>query len=312
MIDDVRIDFSPQSLIAMNVILAFMMFGVSMHLSPQDFRRVIRSPRAPVIGLAAQFLLLPFATWLLTLLLRPHPSLALGMILVSACPGGNFSNIMTFMARGNLAVSVSMTAVSSLLAAVMTPLNFSLYAWLNPSTRQVMQDVHLQPWQMVALVTAVIGVPLVAGMTCGQLFPGFRRRSETPMRRISLTIFLGFVGLAFSKNWDLFLEYGLLLAFLVILHNALALGLGYFLAWLFREPEADRRAITLEIGIQNSGLGLTLLFTFMPQLGGAVLITAFWGIWHLISGLIVAGWWGRHPASACPAPAPVAEGTADG
>lgn len=297
MIDDVQLNFSPGSLLALNIILAVMMFGVSLSLSPQDFRRIAKSPQAPLLGLAAQFVLLPFLTCLLTILLQPHPSLALGMILVSACPGGNFSNIITFMARGNLAVSVSMTAVSSVLAVVMTPFNFSFYAWLNPATHQVMTDIKLDPMHMVGLILVVVGVPLGAGMFCGQRFPVLRDRSETIMRRISLLVFLAFVGLAFGKNWDLFIEYAGELVFLVIVHNLMALSLGGGLAALFRQPEADRRAITLEIGIQNSGLGLTLLFTFMSQLGGAILITAFWGVWHLVSGLLIAGYWGRHPVA---------------
>ncbi len=297
MIDDVQLNFSPGSLVTLNIILALMMFGVSLSLSPQDFRRIAKSPQAPLLGLTAQFALLPFLTYLLTMLLKPHPTLALGMILVSACPGGNFSNIITFMARGNLAVSVSMTAVSSVLAVVMTPFNFSFYAWLNPATHQVMSDIQLDPWHMVGLVLVVVGVPLVAGMFCGQRFPVLRDRSETIMRRISLLVFLAFVGLAFGKNWDLFIEYAGGLAFLVIVHNLMALSLGGGLAALFRQPEADRRAITLEIGIQNSGLGLTLLFTFMSQLGGAILITAFWGVWHLVSGLLIASYWGRRPVA---------------
>ena len=295
MIDDVQLDFSPGSLVALNVILAVMMFGVSLSLTVQDFKRIARSPQAPVLGLAAQFLLLPFLTYVLTRVLQPHPSLALGMILVSACPGGNFSNIITFMARGNLAVSVSMTAVSSVLAVVMTPFNFAFYAWLNPDTNKVMTDVALDPWQMVGLVLAVIGLPLVLGMACGQRFPTMRERSETVMRRVSLVVFLAFVGMAFSRNWDLFVQYSGTLVMLVVIHNLMALSVGYSLASIFRQPPADRRAITLEIGIQNSGLGLTLLFTFMSQLGGAILITAFWGVWHLVSGLLIAAYWGRRP-----------------
>jgi len=295
--DDVQLNFSPGSLVTLNIILAVMMFGVSLSLSPQDFKRIVKSPQAPLIGLAAQFLLLPFLTYLLTLVLQPHPSLALGMILVSACPGGTFSNIITFMARGNLAVSVSMTAVASVLAVVMTPFNFAFYAWLNPVTSKVMNEIRLDPWHMVGLVFAVVGVPLVAGMFCGQRFPAIRDRSETIMRRVSLVVFLGFVGLAFSRNWDLFVQHAGGLAVLVIVHNLMALGLGNRLATLCRQPEVDRRAITLEIGIQNSGLGLTLLFTFMPQLGGAILITAFWGVWHLVSGLLIAGYWGCRPIS---------------
>ena len=295
MLDDAQLDFSQNSLIALNVILALMMFGVSLSLRPADFVRIIKSPTAPAIGLIAQCLLLPFLTYLLTLILKPHPSLALGMMLVAACPGGNFSNIMAFIARANLAVSVSMTAVSSTLAILLTPLLFSFYAWLNPATREVMTRIELNPLNMIALVLMVIGLPILLGMTVGSRFPKLVERSEGVMRKVSLAIFLGFVALAFSKNWDLFLSHFDQLFVLVVIHNSLALVLGFALATLFRQPPADRRAITLEVGIQNSGLGLTLLFTFMPQLGGAILIAGFWGIWHLVSGLALATFWGRRP-----------------
>ncbi len=295
MMDDVKLEFSGNSLVVLNVILALMMFGVSLGLKPADFKRIIRYPQAPAIGLLAQCFLLPFFTFLLTLVLRPDPSLALGMMLVSACPGGNFSNVMTFIARGNLAVSVSMTAVASLLAVISTPTLFSFYAQLNPETADLVTRVNLEPLNMMGLVLLVIGIPILGGMICGDRFPGLKTKSEGVMRYISLLILLGFVALAFSKNWDLFVAHWEKLVSLVVLHNLMALLLGFSLATLFRQSEADRRAITLEVGIQNSGLGLTLLFTFMPQLGGAILITAFWGVWHLVSGLLVASYWGRHP-----------------
>lgn len=297
MLDDVQLEFSPTSLVVLNGILAVMMFGVSLGLRRADFTRIVRAPQAPGIGLLAQCVLLPLMTFLLTLVLRPHPSLALGMILVAACPGGNFSNIMTFIARGNLAVSVSMTAVVSLLAVVTTPVLFAFYAGLTPETAALVTQIRLQPLQMMGLVLLVVAVPIVAGMYCGSRFPRLKDRSEGVMRVVSLGIFFTFVVIAFSKNWELFLAHYDRLMALVVIHNLLALVLGYALARLFRQPPADRRAITLEVGIQNSGLGLTLLFTFMPQLGGAILITAFWGVWHLVSGLALATYWSRRVIS---------------
>ncbi len=178
MIDDVQLEFSRNSLIALNAILAMMMFGISLSLRGEDFKRIIRSPQAPAIGLIAQCLLLPFLTYLLTLILKPDPSLALGMILVAACPGGNFSNIMTFIARGTLAVSVSMTAVASLLAVVSTPTLFAFYAWLNPATAELMTEVQIQPLNMIALVLVVIGIPILSGMYCGGRFPWLKEKSE--------------------------------------------------------------------------------------------------------------------------------------
>ena len=291
--DNVMIDFNPASLLLLNGILALMMFGVSLTLRLDDFRRVIREPAAPVIGLVAQFLLLPALTCLVTWWLRVDPSLALGMILVASCPGGSFSNVMTWLGRANVAVSVSMTAVSSLAAIVLMPLNFGFYGWLNPYTRQLLVDISIDPVQLLLLVVAVLGVPLVVGMTVGQRYPALARRSEKPLRVFSLLVLLGFAGIAFGNNLALFVDHFHTFFWLVVGHNILALLTGNLAARAARLPVADRRAVTMEVGIQNSGLGLVVLFTFFPQAGGMMMITAFWGVWHLVSGLALATIWSR-------------------
>lgn len=295
MLDQVRIQFDPSSLDLLNALLALMMFGAALSVKTADFRYILRSPKAPLIGLLCQFVLLPAATWVLTRVLDLDPSLALGMILVAACPGGSFSNIMTWLSRGHLATSVSMTTVSSLAALVMTPLNFTFYASLNPETRAIVEAISVEPWQMMRLLALVLVLPIIAGMTVGQRFPQFARRADKPFRWVSLAIFLVFVTIAFSKNGALFMEHALSFAGLVILHNAVALALGWTAGSLARLPDDQRRAVTLEVGIQNSGLGLIILFSFYPELGGMMLITAFWGVWHLVSGLLMSGFWSRRP-----------------
>ncbi len=261
--------FSSENLLILNVILAFMMFGVSLSLTGEDFRRVLKRPDAPIVGLLAQFVLLPAATCLTTWFFEVDPEMALGMILVASCPGGSFSNIMTWLARANVAVSVSMTAVSSLAAMVMTPFNFALYGWLNPHTRSMLTDIQLDSMNILILVALVLGLPLLVGMMTG------------------------FVGVAFGNNMEVFLATADRIVILVVLQNLLALGMGAFAGGLTGLPRQDRRAITMEVGIQNSGLGLAILFTFFPQASGMILIAAFWGVWHLISGLLLAWWWSR-------------------
>ncbi len=289
------LQFDPTSLVVMNLIMACMMFGVSLSLRLEDFRRIAMAPIAPLAGLVAQFLLLPLATCLFTWALAIDPELALGMMLVAACPGGSFSNIMTWLARGNVAVSVSMTAVSSLAATVLTPLNFALYGWLNPHTREYLTQISLEPGGVLLLVLLVLALPLVLGMTTGRKLPELVARSEKPLRIASLLVFLGFVAIAFSNNFGLFVERFHSFFWLVVAHNFLALGLGYGMGRLLRLPVADRRAVTMEVGIQNSGLGLVILFTFFPEAGGMMLITAFWGVWHLVSGLTLSQVWARIP-----------------
>ncbi len=286
-------EFDPASLILLNVIMACMMFGVSLSLRLEDFKRIAMAPIAPLAGLFAQFLLLPLATCLFTWALEIDPELALGMILVASCPGGSFSNIMTWLARGNVAVSVSMTAVSSLAATVLTPLNFAFYGWLNPHTREYLTQITLEPGGILLLVLLVLALPLVLGMVTGRKLPGLVTRSEKPLRIISLLVFLGFVAIAFSNNFDLFLERFHSFFWLVVAHNLMALSLGYGMGVLLKLPVADRRAVTMEVGIQNSGLGLVILFTFFPEAGGMMLITAFWGVWHLVSGITLSQIWAR-------------------
>lgn len=291
----IPIQFDPASLVFLNAILACLMFAASLTLKSIDFKRILLAPRAPIAGLFAQFLLLPAATCLATWALQIEPELALGMILVASCPGGAFSNVMTWLARGNVAVSVSMTAVSSLAATVLTPLNFAFYGWLNPYTREYLTEIAVDPTGILLLVLLVLGLPILLGMWAGKRFPTFTARSEKPLRIVALLIFLGFVGIAFSSNFDLFIERFHTFFWLVVAHNLLALSLGALIGYLLRLPVADRRAVTLEVGIQNSGLGLVILFTFMPGAGGMMLITAFWGVWHLVSGLTLANIWARMP-----------------
>ncbi|WP_420230560.1 bile acid:sodium symporter family protein [Psychrobacter sp. ER1] len=198
--------FEPRSLILLNLILALMMFGVSLSLRLEDFERVVLSPIAPIAGLFAQFFLLPLATCLFTWALNIDPELALGMILVASCPGGSFSNIMTWLARGNVAVSVSMTAVSSLAAAILTPVNFAFYGWLNPYTREYLTKITIEPSSILILVLLVLALPLVLGMVTGRSLPDLVVRIQKPLRIFSLLVLMAFVAIAFSSNFALFLE----------------------------------------------------------------------------------------------------------
>ncbi|MBC9251277.1 bile acid:sodium symporter [Pseudomonas alcaligenes] len=302
----VNLEFSPTAMIALNAIIALMMFGVSLELRADDFSRILRAPKAPLIGLLVQFVLLPASTCLLTMLLPIEPSLALGMLLVSTCPSGTFSNIMTWLGRGNVAVSASVTAVSSLSAGIFTPLNFALYAGLNPQTRPLLTAISVDPLELLAMVLLVLLLPMLAGMLLGKRRPQLARRLEKPLRHFSLLVLLAFVGGALSKNFSQFVEHFHLFFWLVVGLNAMALLLGYLCARLWRLPDADVRAVTLETGIHNSALGMALIFTFFPQAGGMLLIAAFWGCWQLFAGLVLALLWARRP------PAEAAGGLAQG
>lgn len=297
-LDQVRLNFNPQGLFVINAAIGLMMLGVALELKLDDFKRIFIAPKAPAIGLGAQFILLPAFTFLLTLILRPPPSIALGMILVAACPGGNLSNIITYLARGNCAVSVSMTAVSTLAAIIMTPFNISLWGGLNPNTADILEAVHLSPVDVFVTVFIILGIPLGVGMLISRSFPNLADRIRRPFKIFSLVFFIGIVAAALAVNWQNFLNVIGLVFFGVLVHNALALNLGYWTGRLFRLNERDSRAVSIEVGIQNSGLGLVLVFNFFGGLGGMAIIVAWWGIWHIIAGLIAAFVFSRRPLPA--------------
>jgi BASS family bile acid:Na+ symporter len=293
MMEGATMQFSSGDLLLLNLTIAAMMFGVSLQLKVADFTRLLTSPKAPVMGLIAQFMLLPALTCGITWLFDIDPELALGMILVASCPGGTFSNIMTWIGRGSVAVSVTMTAISSSVAVIMTPLNFAFYGWLNPSTRTILTDISVSPWQLLGLVVLVLAVPIALGMFVGRRYPRMALKSDKPMRIASLSVFLIFVALAFFKNRALLADAMTIVVPLVIAHNLMALSIGALSARAAKLSVPERRAVTMEVGIQNSGLGLTILFTFFPNSSGMILIAACWGIWHLISGLSLAYFWSR-------------------
>jgi len=287
-IDQVRLNFNPQGLLVINIAIAVMMLGVAIDLKAADFKRIIASPRAPVIGLLAQFVLLPAATFLLTLLVRPHPSMALGMILVAACPGGNLSNIMTHLARGNTAVSISMTAISSAAAVIMTPLNLAIWGSLNPHTAALQRQVSLSPLDVFATVFLILGIPLLVGQLVARRWPGVVERVRKPFKIFSLGFFVLIILGALAANWQNFVTYVGVVIIVVAIHNALALNLGYWSGRAVRLARRDCRAVCIEVGIQNSALGLVLTFNFFDGLGGMAILVAWWGVWHIIAGLTTA------------------------
>jgi bile acid:Na+ symporter, BASS family len=305
-VDAAQLNFNPTTLTILNVLIGLIMFGVALDIRVEDFRRIVRDPRGPAIGLGAQFLLLPALTFVLVGILTPAPSVALGMILVAACPGGNFSNFLTAYARGNAALSVSMTAVSTLLAIVMTPFNLQFWGSRTEGARDILTAVSLDPLDLVLTIVLILGVPLLLGMLTRERMPALAARLHRPMRIFSLTAFFAFIAFALIGNWTYFLQFIGIFAVVVALQNAMALGIGYSSATVARLPEYDRRAITLEVGIQNSALGLIIVFTFFDGLGGMAVIAAWWGVWHLIAGLALGTFWSRRPVPV-PSPAPSGE-----
>lgn len=294
-VDQVHLNFDPATLTLLNVLIGLIMFGVALDIRVADFKRVIRDPRGPLIGLLAQFILLPAMTFLLVLIIKPLPSIALGMMMVAACPGGNFSNFLAHHAKANSALSVTMTAISTALAIVMTPANLAWWGGLNPDTAAILREVDLDPFALLRTIAMILGIPLVAGMLVAAKKPALAARLRRPMKVFSLSAFALFIVGALIGNWQHFLQNVGYVAFAVALHNALGLALGYWSARGLGCHRYDARAISIEVGIQNSALALVLIFGFFDGLGGMAIIAAWWGVWHLISGLTVASYWSRRP-----------------
>ncbi|HOO10107.1 MAG TPA: bile acid:sodium symporter family protein, partial [Cyclobacteriaceae bacterium] len=258
-IDSAHLNFSQDSLWVLNLCLAIIMFGIAIDIRWKDFKKVFVAPKATLVGLILQFVLLPASTFLLVCAIRPSPSIALGMMLVAACPGGNISNFMTHLSKGNTALSVSLTSIGTLLAIVMTPLNLQLWASLYPPTAMILREVSLDLWDVFRTISIIIGIPLLLGMTLGNKYPHFASRVSKGAKPFSIIVFALFVVVAFANNVDAFLQFIHLVIVIVFFHNLLALLLGYQVARLFKLRTEDRKTLAIETGIQNSGLGLILI-----------------------------------------------------
>lgn len=269
----------------MAVALAGMMFSVALNLSVQNFRFLVNAPRPYLIGVIGQLLALPLMTLGLCALLEPAPSVAMGMILVSCCPGGNVSNMLVLLARGNIALSVSLTATSSLAAAFITPVAVLFWSGLYPPTSALLSSINFDALSFLIQTSIILALPLALGMISNRYAPRFSAAIRQPLVFLSSLSLLAIIIFGTLRYWDTFLALGVALIGLVALHNACAFGLGNALARLGGLRVVDRRALTYEVGIQNAGLGIVILLTQMQGLGGATIVAALWGSWHIVAGL---------------------------
>lgn len=290
-IDDIQINFDSDNLWVVNLTLSLIMFGVALDIKMSDFTNLLKSPKPVIVGIVSQFLLIPLVTFLMILIIKPYPSVALGMIMVAACPGGNISNFMTKLAGGNAALSVSLTAFASIAALVMTPLNFAIWGSFYEPTAEILTKVKVAPSEVARFVLLILGIPLIIGMIIKHYRPNFASKTSRFLRPISIIIFLLFIAGAFYKNLDIFLEHIHYVFLLVIAHNGILLLVGFYFAKLNKLSYLNQKTLSIETGIQNSGLGLLLVFSFFSGLGGMALFVAFWAIWDILSGLLIAFFW---------------------
>jgi BASS family bile acid:Na+ symporter len=294
-IDLVRVNLDETTLQLLNFCLMFLTFGIALDIRLDDFRQLILNPRKVLTGLFSQMILLPIYTLILIYMWQPPPSVALGMVLVAACPGGNVSNYTTHLAKGNTALSVTMTSLVTMASILTTPLIFWICARLIPGAQELLIRISLDPVKVFLAILQLIVAPLLAGLYLAHRFPNFIARVRRPVKVISMVIFLAIIVGALLGNIDNIRNHLGKVFFLVLLHNGIAYAIGYYFARATRLPERDARAIALETGIQNSGLGLILILSFFHGLGGMTLVAAWWGVWDLVSSFVLAMFWSKRP-----------------
>lgn len=292
-LDNIQIHFSPNGLLFLNICLGYILFGIALNLTIDDFKQIVKQPKTVFAGVFSQFIAFPLITFLLVLIWKPAAPLALGMFLVAACPGGNISNYITHLSKGNVALSITLTAMSTVLAIFFTPFNFSFYASKYAATNTLMQSIHLDFFDLLESVVVLLAIPLCLGMLVRHYFPLFTEKTKKFFSISSLIIFVGFLVIACSNNIDTFKLYFKQIIFLVFVHNLLGFTIGFTIAKLAKLDIATVKTITIETGIQNAGLGLILIFNFFGGMGAMALIAAWWGIWHIIAGLILASFFRR-------------------
>ena len=298
LIDGIDVTLNAGGMNTINIVLAFVMYGVALGIKPRMFVEVFKKPKSVLVGACSQIILLPLFTFLLALALGSSISwtMAMGMILVASCPGGNISNFISSLSKANVELSVSLTAISTALAILTTPFNFWFYGNLYMNLSNIAGEVpqlSIPLWDVFKTIFILLGIPLTLGILTAHYLPRIAEKLKKPMQIFSILFFIAMIVLSFMGNIDAFLKCIKYIFLIVLVHNLLALLLGYGASSAFRLNARDRRTITIETGIQNSGLGLVLLlgtsiFADFPPHGGTLVITAWWGIWHIVSGLVAA------------------------
>lgn len=294
-IDQAQFNFSPEVGLAVAVMVGFLVFAVALDLTWSHFRRVLRNPKAPVIGLLAQYVILPGFAFGVGLLMADTPSIALGVLLVACCPAGALSNYLTGVARGSVATSVSMTAISTMLCVVITPLLFAFWAALNPETKAVLEQIVIDPKRVVTVLLIMLVVPVAAGMILRAKRPETADRIRLWARRIASLVFAVVVAILLLSNVEVLVSFAKIALPPVLITFAVAVTLGWGLARVSGLMAADRRAVTLEVAFQNVALAIGLALAFFPSLAGVAITSILWGVVHLTLGFAIAAMWMRMP-----------------
>lgn len=282
--EPVSIHFSTGSLTALNICLAVIMFGVALDIKVEHFTQLLNQKKAVFTGLFAQFLLLPIFTVVLVSVLPISNGMALGMLLVACCPGGNVSNFFSQLARGHVALSVTLTAFSSLAAFIITPLNFLFCISLVPALSGELKSLEIDFLTLMINMVSILLIPLLLGMWVSANYISFSKKIASPIKILSMMMLTAFIVIAVVNNFDGFAANLASVFWIVLLHNGGTLLLSYYFSRMIGNTEAINRTVAIETGIQNSGLALILIFNYFDGNTAMAVVAAWWGVWHLISG----------------------------
>ena len=277
--------------LVLSVVLALMVFSVALELHVNDFKRVLEAPKSVMAGLIPQFILLPVGTWFATLWLDLPPNIEAAMILVASCPGGSLSNFVTHFGRGNTALSVSISAVASILALFLTPFNFAWMMASNPATSGWLKELSIDASSIWLSLLFLLAIPMVLGLAFSHRLPNVTQKIKKPLGNFALFALFAFIVLGLLRERQQLTLALLPTLGLVIAHNAFGLFTGWITSKAMRVPEVDKRAIMIEGGMQNSGLALGIIAVQFNSDLGMVVIASLWGIWHIVSGLACAFYW---------------------
>ena len=279
------------------IVLCVMVFSVSLDLKLADFTYVAKHPKAVIAGLLTQFVFLPWATLVLTLWLDLPPAVEAAMLLVACCPGGALSNVVTYFGKGNLALSLSISAISNVIALLATPLNFAQLISLNPATAQWVQSINLSPKDLIVSLIVLLALPMGLAIIVQRFMPAIATKIRKPLENLALAALLVFIVGAIAGQWAIFVRELSRTLPIVILHNGLGLLLGYLTARASRLSAPDQRAVIVESGMQNSGLALGIIATQFNADLAMVAVAGLWGVWHIVSGGLLALIWRRSSIS---------------
>ncbi len=290
-IDHIRLNLDNNSMMALKLIIALIMYGVALELKVEDFKSLMKNPRGLMAGFLSQLVIFPIFTLALIFLIHLRPSIALGLVIIAACPSGSLANLMTSLVRGNVALSVGLTSASALLSMIVTPFMLIFLGEKIPGAQALLSEVHLGHSEVLERVFMLMGIPMILGMTTAKIFPHFCQKIQKTMKKISVGFLLFFIIAAFVANYQHFVNYMHMIVGIVFVLNVLVLLSGFIAAKILGLSDYNTRAVTVVMGLKNSSLGLALVFQFFGGLGGAAMVVAWWGVSQIAIGLITIQLW---------------------